>query len=152
MHYKPHQNISQRTTKKSLNLILVIHPCRGGGGAKLLVWQSPVNLLDIVMGNCGKKQYVSQILVRQLSNPFTRFRHPCLNPIPHGLFSYLIHMAMAYDKPSLRFHNSKMHIYTKISFYMLSYMCTLSKNHSRSLLNFFLIGTPTLNHVYYNTN
>ena len=36
-----------------------------------------------------------------------------LNPIPHGLFSYLIHMAMAYDKPSLRFHNSKMHIDTK---------------------------------------
>ena len=27
------------------------------------------------------------------------------NPIPHGLISYLIHMAMAYDKPSLRFHN-----------------------------------------------
>ena len=35
----------------------------------------------------------------------------------------------------------------KISFYMLSYICILSKNHSRSLLNFFLIGTPTLNHV-----
>ena len=35
------------------------------------------------------------------------------NPIPHGLFSYLIHIAMAYDKPSLRFHNSKMHIDTK---------------------------------------
>ena len=31
------------------------------------------------------------------------------SPIPHGLFSYLIHMAMAYDKPSLRFQNSKMH-------------------------------------------
>ena len=35
----------------------------------------------------------------------------------------------------------------KISFYMLSYICILSKNHSRSLLNFFLIGTPTLNCV-----
>ena len=35
----------------------------------------------------------------------------------------------------------------KISFYMLSYICILSKNHSRSLLNFFLIGTPTLNRV-----
>ena len=30
---------------------------------------------------------------------------------------------------------------------MLSYICILSKNHSRSLLNFFLIGTPTLNRV-----
>ena len=36
----------------------------------------------------------------------------------------------------------------KISFYMLSYICILSKNHSRSLLNFFLIGTPTLNRVH----
>ena len=35
----------------------------------------------------------------------------------------------------------------KISFSMLSYICILSKNHSRSLLNFFLIGTPTLNCV-----
>ena len=35
----------------------------------------------------------------------------------------------------------------KISFYMLSYICILSKNYSNSLLNFFLIGTPTLNHV-----
>ena len=35
----------------------------------------------------------------------------------------------------------------KISFYMLSYICILSKNHSRSLLSFFLIGTPTFNHV-----
>ena len=35
----------------------------------------------------------------------------------------------------------------KISFYMLSYICILSKNHSRSLLSFFLIGTPTLSHV-----
>ena len=35
----------------------------------------------------------------------------------------------------------------KISFDMFSYTYILSKNHSRSLLNFFLIGNPTLNCV-----
>ena len=36
----------------------------------------------------------------------------------------------------------------KISFNMFSLTYILSKNHSRSLLNFFLIGNPTLNCVY----
>ena len=35
----------------------------------------------------------------------------------------------------------------KISFHMFSYTYILSKKHSRSLLNFFLIGNPTLNCV-----
>jgi len=41
------------------------------------------------------------------------------NPIPHGLFSYLIHMAMAFDKPSLHFHDPKMYIDTKNFFQTL---------------------------------
>ena len=36
----------------------------------------------------------------------------------------------------------------KIYFYKFCYICIPSKNHSRSLLIFFLIGTPTLNCVY----
>ena len=58
------------------------------------------------------------------------------NPIPHGLFSYLIHMAMAYDKPSLRFHNSKMHIDTKRNF----------SNFCESFLGVVVVSIP-----YYDT-
>ena len=70
--------------------------------------------------NSSKNSIFTVANIRESPKPCSCSKLALFNPIPHGLFSYLIHMAMAYDKPSLRFHNSKMHIDTK-NFFSISY-------------------------------